>query len=75
MKRFKATDKGTTKKVESRVAFPVAHLDMAPFTSAPVLAARCHLGKGALMGAAPGSVLPFSIITFQFAASFKDLCI
>ena len=51
MKRFKATDKGATKKVESRVAFPVAHLDMAPFTSAPVLATRCHL-KSALSGSA-----------------------
>ena len=53
MKRFKATDKGATKKVESRVAFPVAHLDMAPFTFAPVLAARCHL-KGTLLTHCPG---------------------
>ena len=43
MKRFKATDKGATKKVDSPVSFPVAHLDMAPFTSAPLLAKRCHL--------------------------------
>ena len=49
LKRFKATDKGATKKVESRVVFPVSHLDMAPFTSAAVLATRCHL-KSALSG-------------------------
>ncbi|KAL3130987.1 Ubiquitin C-terminal hydrolase 22 [Trebouxia sp. C0009 RCD-2024] len=49
IKRFKATDKGATKKVETPLAFPVAHLDMAPFTSAAVLAARCHL-KSALSG-------------------------
>ncbi len=48
MKRFKATDKGATMKVDSRVVFPVGHLEMAPFTSAPVLAARCHL-KGLLL--------------------------
>ena len=53
MKRFKATEKGATKKVESPVAFPVAHLDMAPFTSAPVLAARCHL-KGTLLTSSSG---------------------
>lgn len=45
MKRFKATDKGATKKVDSTVSFPVAHLDMAPFTSAPVLANRHHLAS------------------------------
>ena len=43
MKRFKATDKGATQKVDSAVSFPVAHLDMAPFTSAPVLANRYRL--------------------------------
>lgn len=43
MKRFKATDKGATQKVDSPVSFPVAHLDMAPFTSAPVLANRYRL--------------------------------
>ncbi|KAL0037564.1 hypothetical protein WJX77_002858 [Trebouxia sp. C0004] len=48
MKRFKATDKGATMKVDSRVVFPVGHLEMAPFTSAPVLAARCRL-RGLLL--------------------------
>ena len=52
MKRFKATDKGATMKVDSRVVFPVSHLEMAPFTSAPVLAARCHL-KGLLLAEPP----------------------
>ncbi|KAL0041778.1 hypothetical protein WJX79_004163 [Trebouxia sp. C0005] len=52
MKRFKATDKGATMKVDSRVVFPVGHLEMAPFTSAPVLAARCHL-KGLLLAEPP----------------------
>ena len=68
MKRFKATDKGATMKVDSRVVFPVTHLEMAPFTSAPVLAARCHL-KGLLLAEPPRyallSPLCFTLLLLQ----------
>ncbi len=71
MKRFKATDKGATMKVDSRVVFPVGHLDMAPFTSAPVLAARCHL-RGLLL-AEPSRYVLLSLLCFTLLLQTSDL--
>ncbi len=71
MKRFKATEKGATMKVDSRVVFPVGHLDMAPFTSAPVLAARCHL-RGLLL-AEPSRYVLLSLLCFTLLLQTSDL--
>ncbi len=71
MKRFKATDKGATMKVDSRVVFPVGHLEMAPFTSAPVLAARCHL-EGLLLAESSRYVL-MPLLCFTLLLQVPDL--